>query len=324
VIKQILRRMKQTTSTTNFERVEHILNTIQMSTTSSSRRRRKKRVGIVGFGKVGQFLVRTIREDSKISGEIEIAFVWNRTQSRMEGHIHKELQLQRLEDAMERNPDLIVEVADPKISETFGADWLRRCDYMIGSPSGLASKGMEKMINAASAHSHGLYIPSGALWGAEDIQKMADRNTLGSLSISMAFHPSSLKRTFGELTERMKKHVKPDGTTDGPVTLYSGPVRDLCPMAPNNVNTMAAAALAAHTLGFDKVHGELIVDSSLDAHVITVDAKGRPRPDGSCFRAVSTRHNPAQHGAVTGSATLVSFVSSMMRAEGRGRGVHFC
>ena len=305
-------------------RVEHILNTIQMATTSNERR--KTRVGIVGFGKVGQFLVKTIREDPEISRNVEIAFVWNRTQSRMIGSVPKELQLEHLENAIQRKPDLIVEVADPKISETFAADWLLHCDYMIGSPSGMASKGMEKMISTASSNpgNHGLYIPSGALWGAADIQKMADRNTLASLSISMAFHPSSLKRVFGDLAISMKRHVKADNTTNGPVTVYSGPVRALCPMAPNNVNTMAAAALAAHTLGFDKVHGELIVDSSLDAHVITVDARGHPRPDGSCFRAVSTRHNPAQHGAVTGSATLVSFVSSMLRANGRGRGIHFC
>lgn len=32
----------------------------------------------------------------------------------------------------------------------------------------------------------------------------------------------------------------------------SGCVRDLCPLAPNNVNTMAAAALAAHNLGLTK------------------------------------------------------------------------
>lgn len=42
--------------------------------------------------------------------------------------------------------------------------------------------------------------------------------------------------------------------------LLVGPVRDLCPLAPNNVNTMAAAALAAHNLGFDKVQGSIIAD----------------------------------------------------------------
>ena len=40
----------------------------------------------------------------------------------------------------------------------------------------------------------------------------------------------------------------------------SGAVRELCSLAPNNVNTMAAAALAAHNLGFDHVTGCLISD----------------------------------------------------------------
>lgn len=39
-----------------------------------------------------------------------------------------------------------------------------------------------------------------------------------------------------------------------------GPVRQLCALAPNNVNTMAGAAVAAHTLGFDKVKALLISD----------------------------------------------------------------
>ncbi len=41
----------------------------------------------------------------------------------------------------------------------------------------------------------------------------------------------------------------------------SGSVRGLCPLAPNNVNTMACAAIAAHNLGFDGVVGCLVADS---------------------------------------------------------------
>ena len=51
-----------------------------------------------------------------------------------------------------------------------------------------------------------------------------------------------------------------DGVNNSAVTLYDGPVRELCPIAPNNVNTMAAAAMAAHNLGFDKVQGCLVSD----------------------------------------------------------------
>ena len=39
-----------------------------------------------------------------------------------------------------------------------------------------------------------------------------------------------------------------------------GPVRQLCSMAPNNTNTMAAAAIAGSTLGFDATVGRLISD----------------------------------------------------------------
>ena len=39
---------------------------------------------------------------------------------------------------------------------------------------------------------------------------------------------------------------------------FTGPVRNLCPLAPNNVNTMAAAAIAAHNLGFDEVQGCIV------------------------------------------------------------------
>lgn len=47
----------------------------------------------------------------------------------------------------------------------------------------------------------------------------------------------------------------------------SGCVRDLCPLAPNNVNTMAAAALAAHNLGFDKTQGCIVADPRQEATV---------------------------------------------------------
>ena len=34
----------------------------------------------------------------------------------------------------------------------------------------------------------------------------------------------------------------------------------LCPLAPNNVNTMAAAAVAAHNLGLDGTKARLVSD----------------------------------------------------------------
>ena len=134
---------------------------------------------------------------------------------------------------------------------------------MLGSPTALADQHTENIL-AAAASQHGLYIPSGALWGGEDIRKMAERGTLTGLTVTMRKHPASFKLE-GELREK-NKEVK-----DGPVVLYHGPVRQLCPLAPNNVNTMAAAAVAATNLGFDKTLGRLISDPSIpNWHVVEV------------------------------------------------------
>ena len=48
----------------------------------------------------------------------------------------------------------------------------------IGSPTALADRTVHQALFEAANKFHGLYVPVGALWGAEDIKKMADRGTL--------------------------------------------------------------------------------------------------------------------------------------------------
>lgn len=74
------------------------------------------------------------------------------------------------------------------------------------------------------------------------------------LTVTMIKHPRCFQLS-GELHQK-NAHVSGEER----VILYEGPVRGLCPLAPNNVNTMAAAAMAAHNLGFDGVKGCLIAD----------------------------------------------------------------
>ncbi len=69
----------------------------------------------------------------------------------------------------------------------------------------------------------------------------------------MRKHPRSFKLE-GDLREKNSL------VTSESTVLFEGPVRQLCPLAPNNVNTMAAAAIAARSLGFDNVVGKLVAD----------------------------------------------------------------
>lgn len=251
---------------------------------------------------------------------VQVAFVWNRTPSKLDGEVPAELVCTNLDDFAKFGADVIVEVAHPSITRSHGAAFIAAADFFVGSPTAFADAELEAAIRKAAAAevAHGVYVPSGALWGATDIQKMADRGSLKGLTITMAKHPSSLK-VLGELQDKLAAAKDADGAT----VLYSGPVRGLCPLAPNNVNTMACAALAGHSLGFDGTQARLVSDASLTAHVITIEVEG-PSGAAGTFEVSTRRYNPAAVGAVTGNATYASFLSSLLATGGRGPGMHFC
>lgn len=48
----------------------------------------------------------------------------------------------------------------------------------MGSPTALSDEAVYRDMMEAARHSHGLYVACGALWGAQDILKMADGGTL--------------------------------------------------------------------------------------------------------------------------------------------------
>ncbi|XP_073258571.1 aspartate dehydrogenase domain-containing protein-like [Porites lutea] len=274
---------------------------------------KKRRIGVVGFGHLGQYLVEEILKRD----DLELSFVWNRTVSELRGKVDEKYILENLLSFPDRTPDLIVEVAHPSITVNYGEGFLDVADYMIGSPTALANPDIEnKLRDKASSGTHGIYIPSGALWGGADIKKMADRGTLKGLKVTMKKHPSSYK--LNEPLKSGNAQVKSEATV-----LYDGCIRDLCPLAPNNVNTMAAAALAAHNLGFDKAQGCIVADPSLEAHIVEVDVFG-PGEVQNQFTVKTVRHNPAVVGAVTGNATYASFLSSLLGAHSQGPGLHLC
>ena len=68
------------------------------------------RVGVVGYGHLGQYLVDSIKSHP----DLELAWVWNR--SSLKGKLEDAVILEDLNDCGRDNPDVIVEVAHPDIT----------------------------------------------------------------------------------------------------------------------------------------------------------------------------------------------------------------
>lgn len=72
-------------------------------------------------------------------------------------------------------------------------------------------------------------------------------------------------------------------------------------------------------------HAVLELSFSLtDWHIVEVDVYGPTNVLGNQFSVKTVRSNPADPGAVTGSATYNSFLSSILRAMNKGPGIHLC
>ncbi len=276
----------------------------------------RRRVGIVGYGSLGKYLAAEILKNPSIADDFELGFVWNRTPGRIGDTIPPELVLEDLANFSAMEADLIVEVAHPGITAEFGPKFLESADYFTGSPTAFADAGLETRLRSAAAqeNGHGLYVPRGALSCLDRVLEMSADNALDAMTITMTKAPHHLQYVgpleipLAELTEE--------------TVIFSGSVREVCGYAPNNVNTMAVAAMAAPHLGFDQVEAKLVASPGLNCHIIQVEMFG-PETDGDRYSETILRRNPARRGAVTGKATFRSFLKSMIAAGGAGDGVHF-
>lgn len=294
-----------------------------------------RRVGIIGFGKVGQFLAQSVLTDVRATGLLELAFVCDPVAPgavQDAAWVPDHCKADSLDAALSSQQshhaaDLVVEVAHPHVSRDYGARILQRADYYVASTTAFADAATERAMleEAERPTGRGIYCSVGALFGATDIQKMDAGGKLHSLSVTMHKHPDSFMPVEGSREHDMNEAAK---TGAVPVELFRGPVRDVAAVFPVNVNTMATAALAASRgLGFDGTTAAIVADPNLETMIIDVEATGPPRPDGSPGLTIrSVRENPSARGEVTGPATLHSFFSSLLNAARQGRrdGIHLC
>ncbi|XP_062368545.1 aspartate dehydrogenase domain-containing protein [Cinclus cinclus] len=263
-----------------------------------------------------RFLVSQLLSQGPSRG-LSLSFVWARSGGALQA-LPPSLRLSDLRHLPSTAVDLVVEVAHPCVVQEHGEDILKHADFMVGSPSALADAVTERRLREAAARGgHTLYVPRGALWGCEDIARMDSAGTLQALQVTMTKAPGSF-RARGRLRELL------EAAGPGEAVLYEGPLRPLCALLPNNVNAMAAAALAAPRLGFDGVTARLVADPSVpDWHIMDVQVTAVAE-GGRSLTVTSTRRNPAEPGDVTGSATLHSFWSSVQACTGHGGCVKLC
>src|SRR4029079_14009657 len=124
-----------------------------------------KRIGLIGYGFIGEALHRAIASGSHPG--LEIAFVWNRSAEKL-GEVEPRHRLADLSDMRDRGATLIVECAHPRVTAEHGRAILAHAEYMPLSATALADDDLRAaLIEAVAASGHRLLLPQGALVGTD-------------------------------------------------------------------------------------------------------------------------------------------------------------
>ena len=282
----------------------------------------RKKIGILGYGKLGQFLVNEFLNSPELRDKIEVCFVWNRTPIPKESIDPRILVIKQMDEISQFCPDLIVEVAHPSVIKSWDTLLLETANLFIGSPTLFCDPEFEvNFLREAKKKQRAIICGKGALPGLYELLDLAEINAIDSLFIQMRKAPESIN-FIGSLPENYHSLVE---DLKEPCTLFSGKIRELGILAPNNVNTMVIAALASG-LGLDKVQGELIAVPDLDHHEVYWIAKSKKLSENTSPLSLELRkRNPAGIGAVTGKLTYHSFKSSILKALDISKpGISFC
>jgi aspartate dehydrogenase len=244
----------------------------------------KKRIGLIGFGFIGRYLLAKAEDDDLM----EIDFVYD-VDSQRTAELKPSSVLKDVSQLQQRHVDLVVEAAHPLAVRELGPQVLGQADLLIFSLTSLADDAFRKqMAERAEAANRCVYIPHGVVLGLDGLQD--GREVINAVSITTVKHPRNLGLEHKAARE--------------PVTIYEGSTRGACNKFPRNVNVHAAVALAG--IGFDRTISKIVADPLTDRMAHTIQVSGTGLQWEVNMESDAT-------GAVTGSYTPESAYQTVKR-----------
>lgn len=219
---------------------------------------RPTRVGVIGCGAIGQVVADALVEGHVPGAELTGIAV----QRDRDLRVGVRMTVSELIDTS----DVIVEAAGQEAFREFAVDVLAAGrDLVAVSVGALADK--ECFDAVASAGPGRLYLPSGAIGGADIVRAAAAMGEITSARITTTKLPGSLERPWMSDDERHRLR-----TATEPITLFDGLVVELVRRFPSSTNVAATLALAAGD--WNLVRGVVRADpgAELTSHVIEVDS----------------------------------------------------
>lgn len=247
----------------------------------------KKRVGLIGTGTIGGFVLDNVMQ-GKIDN-VEIVVVCGRSeQSRGRDKVAKYgiPWITDPNELLDWNLDAVVEVASQETLEEFGEKILKAGIDLIPLSLGAFVDGdlLERLILIARENGSVLHIPSGGI-GALDALQAAVIAGVDKVTMTTRKHPVAWKNIpyVDDLNldlDNMKTEY----------LLFEGPAKDCVKVFPQNINIAAALSMAG--IGFDKTIIRILMDPDIEYNTHEISVEGVAGKFKITFENVPVPSNP--------------------------------
>ena len=263
-------------------------------------KRVRRRFGVIGFGAIGEEIVRCLEARSEVdalAGFLVRPRRMSELASKCEGRFPI---VSELDGLLALEPDIIVEAAGHGAVRQFAPEVLARgYDLLVASVGVLADQEFAGELVAAAAKGTELWIASGAVAGIDGLlaARALSPRTVTYTSVK------GPKAWAGTSAQALLAHRQTQR-----VVFFEGSAREAAIGYPQNANVAATVALAG--LGLDRTRVQLVSDPAVSGPLGIIEAEGEFGRFRFEILALASPTNP-KTSAITGHSLVSAVLEGM-------------
>ncbi|PGS50938.1 aspartate dehydrogenase [Bacillus sp. AFS041924] len=217
------------------------------------------KLGLIGCGNIGQFLLQAINKDGMLPGGKIVSIYTRCEESAVQ--LAKDFETESYTDVealLHSDVDLVIEAATVEAAEMYAIKVLESGkDLLLSSIGVMADSSFEDRVREVCIRKGvNVYLPSGAIGGLDILKSAKAVNGLNAVSITTRKPPGALS---GEALEKE-------------MVLFEGSAAEAIKLYPRNINVAIVLSLAG--LGSNKTKVKIIADPSVIKNSHTIEASG--------------------------------------------------
>ncbi|MFB7139065.1 aspartate dehydrogenase [Gottfriedia sp. NPDC056225] len=217
------------------------------------------KLGLIGCGNIGQFLLQAINKDGMLPGGKIVSIYTRCEESAVQ--LAKDFETEAFTDVealLHSDVDLVIEAATVEAAEVYAIKVLESGkDLLLSSIGVMADSSFEDKVREVCIQKGvNVYLPSGAIGGLDILKSAKAVNGLNTVSITTRKPPGALS---GDTLEKE-------------TILFEGSAAEAIKLYPRNINVAIVLSLAG--LGSNNTKVKIIADPSVIKNSHTIEASG--------------------------------------------------